>query len=406
VDRTGPKRGFGLRDKLCRQRGNPLSVSSDVIKKTTRWTDAVFRERPRSAAGLFTVGVLPGEGIGPEVISAALEVLSAVASSGGARFETRTGGAIGREAEVASGRPLSEEVAAFCAEVFERGGAVLAGPGGGRFVYDLRRRFDLFCKLSPLRPIAPLLDAGRLKAHGVAGADILLVRENMGGVYQGQWRETVDDREGRLCEHSFRYSERQVRRLLEVATRLATGRRGRLSVVIKDSGVPGMSALWRDLGRDVGSSAQVEVRFVDIDLAAYLLMQDPLSFDVIAAPNLFGDVLADLGAVLLSSRGLSYSGNFSEEGAAVYQTNHGSALDLAGQGRANPLGQIASLAMMLRESFGLAREAGWIDSSIEEVMHQGFRTFDVAEPGTTVVGTAEMGGHIASAVRGLARRAE
>ena len=164
------------------------------------------------------------------------------------------------------------------------------------------------------------------------------------------------------------------------------------------SGVPGISALWRDLGREAAAAAQIEVGFVDIDLAAYRLVQDPLSFDVIAAPNLFGDVLADLGAVLLSSRGLSFSGNFSED--------HGSALDLAGQGRANPVGQIASLAMMLRVSFGLEREAGWIDAGVEEVLRHGFRTFDIAEQGTTVVGTAEMGERIASAVRRLGCPAE
>jgi 3-isopropylmalate dehydrogenase len=384
-----------------------LPVSVDLVKKASRWTDAVFREPGRDSPGAHrTVGVLPGEGIGPEVISAALSVLAAVESSGGPRFETRTGGAIGRDAELASGCALTEDVATFFAEVFARGGAVLAGPGGGRFVYDLRRRFDLFCKLSPLRPLEPLLDAGRLKARSVAGSDILIVRENVGGVYQGDWSETVDEQEGRVCEHSFRYSERQVRRLLGVAARLAAGRRKRLTVVIKDAGIPGVSALWRDLGREAAASAQVEVCFVDIDLAAYRLVQDPLSFDVIAASNLFGDVLADLGAVLLSSRGLSFSGNFSEEGAAVYQTNHGSALDLAGQGRANPVGQIASLAMMLHESFGLSREAGWIEAGIDEVMRLGFRTFDIAELGTTLVGTAEMGERIATAVGRLARPAE
>ena len=379
-----------------------MSATTDLKISTRRWTDAVFRERPR-ASGTLNVGVLPGEGVGPDVIAAALTVLSAVESVSDARFATRTGGAIGRAAEASSGRALTEDVCGFCDDVFERGGAVLAGPGGGRFVYDLRRRFDLFCKISPLQPIAALMDAGRLKAQSVAGADILLVRENVGGVYQGEWRETADEREGRLCEHSFRYSERQVRRILGVAARLAAARRGRLSVVIKDSGVPGMSGLWRDLGREEAASAGVEVGFVDIDLAAYRLMQEPLTFDVIAAPNLFGDVLADLGAVLLASRGVSFSGNFSDAGAAVYQTNHGSAHDLAGQGRANPLGQVASLAMMLRESFGLAREAGWIDAAVEEVMRHGFRTFDVAEPGTTVVGTAEMGERIAAAVRRQAR---
>ena len=211
---------------------------------------------------------------------------------------------------------------------------------------------------------------------------------------------------GAICEHSFRYSERQVRRLLGVAARLAAGRRGRLTIIIKDSGIPSVSALWRDLGREVAADAKIEVACTDIDLAAYRLVQDPACFDVIAASNLFGDVLADLGAVLLSSRGLSFSGNFSEQGAGVYQTNHGSALDLAGQGRANPIGQIASLAMMLRESFGLWREADWIETGTDEVLRLGFRTFDVAEPGTTIVGTAEMGERIAAAVGRLARRGE
>jgi 3-isopropylmalate dehydrogenase len=150
----------------------------------------------------------------------------------------------------------------------------------------------------------------------------------------------------------------------------------------------------------------VELRVLDIDLCAYLLIQEPLQFDVIAASNLFGDVLADLGAVLLASRGMSFSGNFSEAGAAVYQTNHGSALDLAGRGRANPIGQISTLAMMLRESFGLHREAAWIEEAIAEVLDQGFRTFDLASPGAIVVGTEEMGERIAGRVAKRARRVE
>jgi 3-isopropylmalate dehydrogenase len=343
------------------------------------------------------IGVLPGEGIGPAVTGAALAVLEAVRSPGGADFDIRSGGTmtIGRDAELMTGRALTEEVSAFCQGVFEEGGAVLCGPGGGRFVYDLRRRFDLFCKISPLKPVACLLEAGRLKARCAEGADILIVRENVGGVYQGDWRETAHERDGRVCEHAFRYSETQVRRLLDAAASLAAGRRRRLAVVVKDGGIPTVSALWRDVGREAAARAGVEVGFVDIDLAAYRLIADPLFFDVIAAPNLFGDVLADVGAVLLASRGMSFSGNFAESGAAVYQTNHGSALDLAGRDRANPVGQIASAAMMLRESFGLAREAAWIESAIEEVLRLGFRTFDVAEAGATIVGTAELGRRIA-----------
>jgi 3-isopropylmalate dehydrogenase len=362
------------------------------------WRDTVCSGRsvrPPTARAL--VGVLPGEGIGPEVTRAALGALEAVRAGGGADFEIRSGGTlpIGRDAELMTGRALTDEVAAFCDGVFEGGGAVLCGPGGGRFVYDLRRRFDLFCKISPLKPAACLLEAGRLKSRCVEGADILIVRENVGGVYQGDWRETAHERDGRVCEHAFRYSETQVRRLLDAAARLAAGRRRRLAVVVKDGGIPTVSALWRDVGREAAARAGVEATFVDIDLAAYRLVADPLSFDVLAAPNLFGDVLADVGAVLLASRGMSFSGNFAESGAAVYQTNHGSALDLAGQDRANPVGQIASTAMMLRESFGLAREAAWIESAVEEVLRLGFRTFDVAEAGATIVGTTELGRRIA-----------
>jgi 3-isopropylmalate dehydrogenase len=383
-----------------------MSVDPGQAAKTGLWSDAVFRGSRRAAAeGRLVVGVLPGEGIGPDVVAAALNVLAAAGSAGVARFELRTGGAIGREAELMTGRTLTEDVTAFCADIFESGGAVLCGPGGGRFVYDLRRRFDLFCKISPLKPVGSLAEAGRLKSGFIAGADILIVRENSGGVYQGDWNETAHERDGRVCEHSFRYSEMQVRRLLEVAAALAAGRRGKLAVVVKEGGIPSVSALWRDVGKEVAARAAVEASFVDIDLAAYRLVQEPLTFDVIAAPNLFGDVLADVGAVLLSSRGMSFSGNFSESGAAVYQTNHGSAIDLAGQGRANPIGQIASAAMMLRESFGLAREADWIEAAIDEVLRLGFRTFDIAEPGTTVVDTGELGRRIASEVERRARPA-
>jgi len=366
----------------------------------------VFRE-PRLAVtdGRFSVGVLPGEGVGPEVIAAALAVLTA-AEAGGARFDVETGGPIGRDAEVLSGSALTEDVVGFCEGVFRGGGAVLAGPGGSRFVYELRRRFDLFCKLSPLRPFEALLDAGRLKSAGVAGTDVLVVRENVGGEYLGEWRESSDAERGRVCHHAFHYAEDHVRRLLGVAAELAASRRGKLAVVIKEGGLPTVSALWRDLGREAAAASGVALRVLDIDLTAYLLIQDPLGFDVVAASNLFGDVLADLGAVLLSSRGVSFSGNFAENGAAVYQTNHGSALDLAGQGRANPIGQICSLAMMLRESFGLHREAAWIEEATADALRLGFRTFDVAAPGTVVVGTAEMAARIAAGVDRLARRAE
>jgi 3-isopropylmalate dehydrogenase len=382
-----------------------LEPSGGLVREPARWTGAVFA-RTREAStndGVCTIGVLPGEGIGPEVIGAALGLLPAIERAGGVRFEVRVGSEIGRDAERLTGRPLPDGVAKFCESVFADNGAILAGPGGGRFVYELRRRFDLFCKISPVLVSEVFANAGRLKAAAVRGTDILVVRENAGGIYFGEARESARSGEGRICEHTFRYSEREVRRIVEVGAALAAGRRKMLTVVVKDGGLPALTALWRETAEAVTARAGLRVAFVNIDLVAYQLVQHPTTFDVIVADNLFGDVLADVAAVLLGSRGLSYSGNFSAAGAAVYQTNHGGASDIAGEDRANPIGQIQSLTMMLRESFGLWQEAAWIDQGVEEVVRLGFRTFDMADEGTTLIGTREMGERIASAVERIAQ---
>jgi 3-isopropylmalate dehydrogenase len=171
-----------------------------------------------------------------------------------------------------------------------------------------------------------------------------------------------------------------------------------LTVVWKESGIPTISRLWRDCAEDAAREYRVSYAMVDIDLMAYRLIQDAPSFNVIAAPNLFGDVLADLAAVLLGSRGLSYSGNFDHHGRAVYQTNHGAAYDLAGTDRANPVGQILSMAMMLRESFGLCSASAAIEQAVRSVWEEGFCTADVAVPGRRVIGTVEMATRIAQRV--------
>ena len=141
---------------------------------------------------------------------------------------------------------------------------------------------------------------------------------------------------------------------------------------------------------------------LNIDLMAYRLLQEPKGFDVVVTPNLFGDILADLGAVLLGSRGLSYSGNFSGSGAAVYQTNHGAGYDLVGKNEANPVGQVFSLAMLLRESFGLVQEPLLMEEAVAEVWRQGWRTPDLTENGCRIIGTEEMGARIADALVRLA----
>ncbi len=359
------------------------------------------RERPDPAARQV-LGVLPGEGIGPEVIGASLRVLTALETATGCSFEVRTGGFIGRQAEALGGEALSDEVVDFCQGVFEDGGAVLAGAGGGRFVYDLRRRFDLFCKLSPLRSYAELQGVSRLQSAFASDIDILVIRENIGGIYQGEQWEEHSEPAGRTVFQRFSYSESQVKRILGVAGRIARARRGVLAVVIKEGGMEQMSALWRDCAADATRDLGLDCTFLDVDYAAYCMVQHAQELDVVVAPNLFGDMLSDVGSIVAGSRAVSYGASFSSDGCAVYQTNHGSAYDLAGSDQANPVGQLLSMAMMLRESYGLEKQAELVERAIRVVWQEGWRTRDLAADGTRTLGTRAMGERIAAAVASLA----
>ena len=343
------------------------------------------------------IGVLEGEGIGPEVIGASLQVLRAVEAASSERFELRYGGSIGTVAERESGCVLSPDVANFCAGIFAVQGALLCGPGGGRFVYTLRTRFDLFCKLVPLQPVIALRHAGVLRNSATSGADILVVRENLGGLYQGDYGFSGDEG-ARRAYHRFHYDQAQVERILQVGFAAAAQRRRRLCVVHKPGGAPSISQLWQETALQLAPGHAVELRFLEVDNACYQLVADAGAFDVVVAPNMFGDVVADGATLLLGSRGMSYSANFADHGGAVYQTGHGAAYDLAGHDRANPLGQIQSLAMLLHESFGLVHIAAQIREAIETVLAAGWRTADIKEPGCHEVGTAEMGARVAEAV--------
>jgi 3-isopropylmalate dehydrogenase len=343
------------------------------------------------------IGVLEGAGIGPAVISATLAALKSVEEVMDLKFEVRFGGLIGEDAIKEHGEWLPEDTVEFCADIFRLGGAILNGPGGGRYVYDLRRRFDLFCKFVPVRPVPELARAGKLCPQFLKGVDILIVRDNIGGVYQGQWGDRAT-KTGRIAEHSFSYSEPEVHRLVEVAARAAAQRRGELYVIVKDGGVPTVTALWRDVGNALANRHGITAKFMNIDLAAYELIQNPTRFDVIVAPNLFGDVIADICGVLVSSRGVTFSGNFDPQGHGVYQTNHGCAHDLVGQDVANPCGQILSLAMLVRESFNLEEAATLIENSLAAAWRAGWRTADLAEPGCRVIGTKAMGEKVAAQI--------
>lgn len=337
------------------------------------------------------VGVLPGEGVGPQVIAAAVAVMCAIEQCTDHRLELRFGGAIGTEAMREHGAALPLEVADFCAQIFEERGAVLSGPAGGRFVYDLRARFNLYCKLTPISPVASLQDARVVRPDVLNDVDFVIVRENAGGLYFGD-----SHRETGMARQTFTYRAEEVRRILDVAVRLSKARASRLALVIKPAAMPAVTELWVE--HFEAMSTGLDTRVLEVDNAVYQIVADARAFDVIVAPNLFGDILSDGAALLLGSRGLSHSGNFGPNGAAVYQTGHGCAHDLVGSGIANPLGQIRAVAMMLQESFGLVREAEVIDAAIEETVAAGVRTPDIAGPDSAVVGTEEMGRRVAEAV--------
>ncbi len=338
--------------------------------------------------------MLPGEGVGPEVIDAALDVVRAASEAGAHEVSVEFGGPIGRDAERELGTALPDEVVRFCYGVFERGGAILNGPGGGRYVYDLRRRLDLFLKISPIEIRNGLRDASPLRPEVLEGVDLLVVRDNIGGVYQGEADVFGTDGD-RAVRHSFSYAKRGVRRFLAAAARVAASRRGELTVITKEAGAPELDGLWRECAIEATEAHGVACSFVDVDLMAYQLVCRPHQFDVVAGPNLYGDVLGDVAAVLVGSRAMSFSGSFTPRGDAVYQTNHGAAYDIAGTDRANPAGQILSAAMLLRESLGLEREAEAIEEGLARVWSEGWRTADAG--GGRTVGTREMGALVAGA---------
>jgi len=337
----------------------------------------------------YVIGALPGEGIGPEVVAASLSLLETIESASGHRFKVRSGGKIGLEAQQASGQVLTEEVIRFCEAVFADHGAVFCGPGGGRFVYELRRRFDLYCKMAPLQPIAALRDTGVLRPEAVDAIDILVVRENVSGLYHGKFGFEQHGEQRRAFQH-FHYDDDEVARILVVARDAARLRRKRVCVVTKPGGAPSISRLWQEQAERVMAGTDIETRLLNVDTACYQLIADARSFDVVVAPNMFGDVLADVAALLLGSRGMSSSANFGDGGLAVYQTGHGAAYDLVGQNRANPVGQILALATMLHESFGLEQLGMQVRGAVSETLASGWRTADIMAPGCREVGTRQL----------------
>ena len=352
------------------------------------------------------IAVLAGDGIGPEITAQAVRVLEALARDGLA-IETETA-LVGGAAWDASGDPLPDETLKVC----ESAQAILFGAVGGP-AYDalprasrpeqgllrLRRHFDLFANLRPATVYPELADASPLRPEIVAGLDILILRELTGDIYFGQPRgirtNEAGEREG---FDTMRYSESEIRRIARWAFEAARKRQRRVCSVDK-ANVLETTQLWRDVVTEVaGSYPDVELSHMYVDNAAMQLIRQPRQFDVILTGNMFGDILSDAASMLTGSIGMLPSASLNADGFGMYEPIHGSAPDIAGTDRANPLATILSLAMLLRYSLDQPAAADRIESAVRKVLASGARTGDIAKQGDKVLSCTEMGDAVLAAL--------
>jgi 3-isopropylmalate dehydrogenase len=353
--------------------------------------------------------VLAGDGIGPEVTRQAVTVLEHVSSGTLEIHEAEVGGA-SIDAHGVAIRPQVLEKA-------KTADAVLLGAVGGpkwddprasvrpeQALFALRRELGLFANLRPVRVLAELVDASTLKRPVVEGVDLVVVRELTGGLYFGQPSERRTGANGREAIDTMPYHEGEVRRLMKIAFDLARHRRKKVASVDK-ANVLCCSRLWREVAGEVAREyPDVTFENVLVDAMAMYLVRRPRDFDVIATENLFGDILTDEAAMLSGSMGLLPSASLGEGTNAagrvrgLYEPIHGSAPDIAGQDKANPLAAMLSAAMMLRHSFGREEEAARVEAAVRRVLADGWRTPDIAQPEGRTIGTVEMGRRVVQAI--------
>jgi 3-isopropylmalate dehydrogenase len=346
------------------------------------------------------IAVLPGDGIGPEIIAEAVKVLNALSEP--FEMETAPVGGAGYEAK---GHPLPEDTLKLAKEA----DAILFGSVGDwkydtlarelrpeQAILGLRKHLSLFANLRPAICYPELTEASSLKPEIIAGLNILIVRELNGDIYFGMPKgiRTATDglfpgtREG---FDTMRYSEPEVERIAHVAFQAAQKRNKRVCSVDK-SNVLETSQLWREVMTRIAKEyPDVELTHMYVDNAAMQLVKAPKAFDVVVTGNLFGDILSDEASMLTGSIGMLPSASLDKNNKGLYEPSHGSAPDIAGKGIANPLATILSAAMMLRYSLGKAEQADRIEAAVQKVLAQGYRTGDIKTAGCQLVGTKEMG---------------
>jgi 3-isopropylmalate dehydrogenase len=353
------------------------------------------------------IAILPGDGIGPEIIEQAVRVLNTLDE----KFEMETA-PVGGAGYEAHGHPLPDRTLKLAKDA----DAILFGAVGDwkydkleralrpeQAILGLRKNLNLFANLRPAILYPELAGASTLKPEVVSGLDILIIRELTGDIYFGQPRgvRTAPDgafkgeREG---FDTMRYAESEIRRIAHVAFQAAQKRGKRLTSVDK-ANVLETFQFWKDIVTDVHKEyPDVALEHMYVDNAAMQLVRAPKKFDVIVTGNMFGDILSDAAAMLTGSIGMLPSASLDANNKGLYEPSHGSAPDIAGKGVANPLATILSAAMMLRFSLNRAEQADRVETAVKKVLSQGLRTPDIYEEGTTKVGTRDMGDAVVKAL--------
>jgi 3-isopropylmalate dehydrogenase len=351
------------------------------------------------------IAVFPGDGIGVEVTAQAVKVLKAAC---GAKLEMEEA-PIGQAGLDAAGVPLPPKTL----ELAKQADAILFGAAGGPNdevgprhlrpgfgLLTLRRELALFANFRPAFLFPELVDASTLKREVVEGLDLIILRELNGDIYYGEPRGISTGPDGKkVGVNTMRYAEPEIERIARVGFETARGRRKKLCSVDKANVLETMQ-LWRDTVTRVGKDyPDVHLRHLFVDAASMELMRAPKQFDVIVTGNMFGDILSDAAAMLTGSLGMLPSASLGEKSKGLYEPVHGSAPDIAGKDIANPIAAVLSAAMLLRYSFQREEDAARIEKAVRAVLAKGYRTGDIAQPGTKKVGTKEMGDAIVAALK-------
>ena len=353
-----------------------------------------------------TIAVLAGDGIGPEVTGEALKVLRAVGNRFGHSFNMRDA-LIGGIAIDQTGSALPPETVEIC----KAADAVLLGAVGGpkwddpnakvrpeQGLLGIRKALGLFANLRPVTVHPLLIDSSPLRRERLEGVDLLVVRELTGGIYFGEKRRERDEA-GEWASDLCIYTEAEIARVVRMAALLARGRNGMLTLVDK-ANVLETSRLWRSVTTRImrDEFADIQYDWMLVDACAMHLIRRPSDFDVIVTENMFGDILTDEASMLAGSMGMLPSASLAEGRMGLYEPIHGSAPDIAGQGKANPLAAILSVAMLLRHSLGLEQEAAAVEAAVSAVLDAGIVTGDIANPDQRTYSPGEVGDAVASRI--------